>query len=135
MENSPKSHSHSSKPLHNNEKQNQKEEEEQSFTYAMQLADSVAMSMAMYTAVELGIFDMTFTDLEDMACRLIAYDIRSRYVLYPPKSHQPFDEADVFLEERSLHELERTMLVSVFLRKLEYFTVGLKHVISTPFEC
>jgi hypothetical protein len=32
------------------------------------------------------------------------------------------DEADVFLEQRSLHELERNKLVSIFLRVLEYFT-------------
>lgn len=31
------------------------------------------------------------------------------------------DEADVFLEQRSLHELERNKLVSVFLRVLEYY--------------
>lgn len=31
------------------------------------------------------------------------------------------DEADVFLEQRSLHELERNKLVSVFLRTLEYY--------------
>ena len=31
------------------------------------------------------------------------------------------DEADIFLEERSLHELERNKLVSVFLRVLEYY--------------
>ena len=31
------------------------------------------------------------------------------------------DEADVFLEERSLHELERNKLVSIFLRVLEYY--------------
>jgi AAA+ superfamily predicted ATPase len=31
------------------------------------------------------------------------------------------DEADVFLEQRSLHELERNKLVSIFLRILEYF--------------
>ena len=30
------------------------------------------------------------------------------------------DEADVFLEQRSLHELERNKLVSIFLRILEY---------------
>lgn len=30
------------------------------------------------------------------------------------------DEADVFLEQRSLHELERNKLVSIFLRVLEY---------------
>ena len=32
------------------------------------------------------------------------------------------DEADIFLEERSVHELERNKLVTVFLRVLEQFT-------------
>lgn len=31
------------------------------------------------------------------------------------------DEADVFLEQRNLHELERNKLVSIFLRVLEYY--------------
>lgn len=31
------------------------------------------------------------------------------------------DEADVFLEKRSLHDYGRNSLVSIFLRKLEYF--------------
>jgi SpoVK/Ycf46/Vps4 family AAA+-type ATPase len=31
------------------------------------------------------------------------------------------DEADVFLEERSVHDLYRNALVAVFLRQLEYF--------------
>lgn len=31
------------------------------------------------------------------------------------------DEADVFLERRSLHDMERNSLVSIFLRTLEYF--------------
>lgn len=31
------------------------------------------------------------------------------------------DEADVYLERRSLQDLQRNSLVSVFLRKLEYF--------------
>ena len=31
------------------------------------------------------------------------------------------DEADVFLEQRSLHDLERNAMVAVFLRHLEYF--------------
>ncbi|CCA68095.1 related to TOB3 (member of AAA-ATPase family) [Serendipita indica DSM 11827] len=31
------------------------------------------------------------------------------------------DEADVFLEERSVHDLERNALVAIFLRQLEYF--------------
>lgn len=32
------------------------------------------------------------------------------------------DEADVFLERRSLHDLTRNALVAVFLRRLEYYT-------------
>ncbi|KAK8068932.1 hypothetical protein PG994_005548 [Apiospora phragmitis] len=32
------------------------------------------------------------------------------------------DEADVFLERRSLHDLRRNALVAVFLRRLEYYT-------------
>ncbi|OTB06899.1 hypothetical protein M426DRAFT_72086 [Hypoxylon sp. CI-4A] len=32
------------------------------------------------------------------------------------------DEADVFLEQRSLHDLHRNAMVSVFLRALEYYT-------------
>ncbi|KAF2276619.1 P-loop containing nucleoside triphosphate hydrolase protein [Westerdykella ornata] len=31
------------------------------------------------------------------------------------------DEADIFLEKRSLHEIERNKLVSIFLRVLEYY--------------
>lgn len=31
------------------------------------------------------------------------------------------DEADVFLERRSVHDLQRNALVSIFLRLLEYF--------------
>jgi SpoVK/Ycf46/Vps4 family AAA+-type ATPase len=31
------------------------------------------------------------------------------------------DEADVFLEQRSLHDLERNAMVAVFLRHLEYY--------------
>ncbi|KAL8637259.1 MAG: hypothetical protein Q9226_009140 [Calogaya cf. arnoldii] len=31
------------------------------------------------------------------------------------------DEADVFLEQRSAHDLERNKLVSIFLRMLEYY--------------
>lgn len=31
------------------------------------------------------------------------------------------DEADVFLEQRTIHDLERNRLVSIFLRTLEYF--------------
>lgn len=33
------------------------------------------------------------------------------------------DEADVFLEERALHHIERNAMVAVFLRHLEYVLV------------
>lgn len=32
------------------------------------------------------------------------------------------DEADIFLEERTLSDLKRNALVSVFLRVLEYYS-------------
>ncbi len=49
------------------------------------------------------------------------------------------DEADVFLEERSLHELERNKLVSIFLRVLEYYegimvSMPLASSIPVPFK-
>lgn len=31
------------------------------------------------------------------------------------------DEADVFLEKRNMHDIQRNALVSIFLRQLEYF--------------
>lgn len=37
------------------------------------------------------------------------------------KSVLLLDEADVFLEQRSLHDVHRNALVSVFLRELEYY--------------
>ncbi len=39
------------------------------------------------------------------------------------------DEADVFLEQRSLANLERNALVSVFLRVLEYYDGNLYAII------
>lgn len=43
------------------------------------------------------------------------------------------DEADVFLEQRSLHELERNKLVSIFLRVLEYYEGTSTLLCSDPF--
>lgn len=40
------------------------------------------------------------------------------------------DEADVFLEQRSLHELERNKLVSIFLRILEVNILSASHALS-----
>ena len=44
------------------------------------------------------------------------------------------DEADVFLEQRSLHDLARNALVAVFLRQLEYFP-GLLFVTTNRVLC
>ena len=38
------------------------------------------------------------------------------------------DEADVFLEQRSAHDLERNKLVSIFLRILEYENIYLRYL-------
>lgn len=44
------------------------------------------------------------------------------------------DEADVFLEQRSLINLERNALVSVFLRVLEYYD-GNRPQLQQPSYC
>ena len=43
------------------------------------------------------------------------------------------DEADVFLERRSLHDIHRNSLVGVFLRQLEYFMASDDHRTPSPF--
>ncbi|KAK4496512.1 hypothetical protein PRZ48_012492 [Zasmidium cellare] len=44
------------------------------------------------------------------------------------------DEADVFLERRSLHDMERNSLVSIFLRVLEYYS-GILFLTSNRVDC
>lgn len=44
------------------------------------------------------------------------------------------DEADVFLERRSLHDMERNSLVSIFLRVLEYYE-GMLFLTSNRVDC
>lgn len=44
------------------------------------------------------------------------------------------DEADVFLERRSLHDMERNSLVSIFLRVLEYYE-GILFLTSNRVDC
>lgn len=60
---------------------------------------------------ELGIYP---TELEENLSRIL--DIASQW-----KAVLLLDEADVFLETRSLHDLTRNSLVSIFLRLLEYY--------------
>lgn len=50
--------------------------EEESFTYAMQLVNSNVLSMAMYSAIELGIFDIIAKAGE--AAKLSAKDIAAQ---------------------------------------------------------
>jgi len=52
------------------------EMEEESFTYAMQLVNSNVLSMAMYSAIELGIFDIIAKAGE--AAKLSAKDIAAQ---------------------------------------------------------
>lgn len=42
--------------------------------------------------------------------------------MFPRNAVLLIDEADVFLERRTLHDLQRNALVAVFLRLLEYYT-------------
>ena len=41
------------------------------------------------------------------------------------------DEADIFLQERDVHDVKRNALVTIFLRELEYFD-GILFVRSLP---
>ena len=41
------------------------------------------------------------------------------------------DEADIFLQERDVHDVKRNALVSIFLRELEYFD-GILFVRESP---
>lgn len=78
-------------------------------------AESVAeeMKVPLYTmsAGDLGL-DPRF--VETKLQEVLAMCTRWKAVLL-------LDEADVFLEQRGLHELERNKLVTIFLRMLEYF--------------
>ena len=53
-------------------------------------------------------------DLENKLNETFEYAVNWNAVLL-------LDEADVFLQERDVHDLKRNALVSVFLRQLEYF--------------
>lgn len=55
------------------------------------------------------------TTLDDQLSRIMDMTSTWRAVLL-------IDEADVFLERRSLHDMQRNAMVSVFLRVLEYYS-------------
>ncbi|KAH8145615.1 uncharacterized protein LAJ45_10416 [Morchella importuna] len=65
-------------------------------------------------AVSSGELGVNPKDLEDNLSRILDVATQWKAVLL-------LDEADVFLETRSLHDLTRNSLVSIFLRLLEYY--------------
>ncbi|CAN8101660.1 unnamed protein product [Discula destructiva] len=76
------------------------------------VAEYVQRPLFMVSSGDLGIsseqLDQKLTSIMDMASTW-------RAVLL-------IDEADVFLEQRALHDIQRNSMVSVFLRVLEYYT-------------
>ena len=78
---------------------------------AESVAETMQVPLYMLSAGDLG------TDpsgVEDNLSRILALATKWQAVLL-------LDEADVFLEARSAHDLERNKLVSIFLRILEYY--------------
>ncbi|KAA1473223.1 P-loop containing nucleoside triphosphate hydrolase protein [Dentipellis sp. KUC8613] len=61
-----------------------------------------------------GDLGMDADTLDQSLTRIFAFAVRWAAVVL-------IDEADVYLEQRNLHELERNAMVAVFLRKLEYY--------------
>lgn len=56
-------------------------------------------------------------DIDVVEKRLqVALDVANRW-----EAVLLLDEADIFLEQRTIHDLQRNRLVSVFLRRLEYY--------------
>ncbi|KAI1419950.1 P-loop containing nucleoside triphosphate hydrolase protein [Xylaria sp. FL1777] len=76
------------------------------------VAEYVQRPLYMVSSGDLGV---SSTTLDDSLTRIMDMTSTWRAVLL-------IDEADVFLERRSLHDLHRNAMVSVFLRVLEYYT-------------
>lgn len=76
------------------------------------MAEYVHRPLYMVSSGDLGV---TSTSLDHELTRIMDLTSTWRAVLL-------IDEADVFLERRSLHDLHRNAMVSVFLRVLEYYT-------------
>ncbi|PMD19490.1 P-loop containing nucleoside triphosphate hydrolase protein [Hyaloscypha hepaticicola] len=79
---------------------------------AESVAEQMHKPLYMVTAGELG---SKVDDVEQALGKVLELAARWNAVLL-------LDEADVFMEQRSNHEIERNKLVSIFLRTLEYFT-------------
>ncbi|KAH6679363.1 putative ATP-dependent zinc metalloprotease FtsH [Halenospora varia] len=75
------------------------------------VAESMRVPLYMMSAGDLGTEP---TEVEESLSQILAMTTKWKAVLL-------LDEADVFLEARSKHDLERNKLVSIFLRILEYF--------------
>ncbi|KXT06785.1 hypothetical protein AC578_7166 [Pseudocercospora eumusae] len=75
------------------------------------VAESVERPLYMVSSGDLG---TNSEALDDRLSRIL--DMASTW-----KAVLLIDEADVFLERRSLHDMERNSLVSIFLRVLEYY--------------
>ncbi|KAK7531114.1 P-loop containing nucleoside triphosphate hydrolase protein [Phyllosticta citricarpa] len=80
---------------------------------AESVAEEMQAPLVMMSASDLSI-DHNLMGVEAKLQRILEMCTRWDAVLL-------LDEADIFLEERSLHELERNKLVTVFLRVLEYY--------------
>lgn len=78
---------------------------------AESVAEEMKTPLFMMSAGDLG---LDARDVEHKLQRVLDMCTRWNAILL-------LDEADVFLEQRSLHELERNKLVSIFLRLLEYY--------------
>ncbi|KAK6066212.1 AAA family ATPase [Seiridium cupressi] len=76
------------------------------------VAEFVRRPLYMVSSGDLG---TTSGDLDHQLTRIMDMTSTWRAVLL-------IDEADVFLEKRSLHDLHRNAMVSVFLRVLEYYS-------------
>lgn len=75
------------------------------------VADEMRVPLFLMSAGDLGYYPRR---VETKLQNILEICTRWNAVLLP-------EEADVFLEQRSLHELERNKLVSIFLRVLEYY--------------
>ncbi|KAL3423685.1 ATPase [Phlyctema vagabunda] len=75
------------------------------------VAETMHTPLYMMSAADLG---DTPSEVEEALKKTLAMTTKWKAVLL-------LDEADVFLEARSKHDLERNKLVSIFLRNLEYF--------------
>lgn len=81
-------------------------------TMAECVAEYVQRPLYLVSSGELGVVS---TDLDRELTKIMDMTSTWRAVLL-------IDEADVFLERRSLHDLHRNAMVSVFLRVLEYYS-------------